>query len=144
MEKYIMYSAKTFILNKAKSTKIFGITLGILLTMLITLASFFIVSPKVIKANTSETSDIVYVDELYNTEDSSINSTNLVILLRYLTGSEDVTPSTLDKLADYDLGVLAVNNKVLNSYRFSLFLQKLNLCTLFHFITIRTKIKELP
>ncbi len=117
-----MYSNKSnsnsIALAKATSNKRgYVIGLGLLLALLMLVASFFVARPMSANAEVTTTptetvsTKSVYVDELWNPEADGFNSENLAILQRYIYGSEDVTPTKINELAEIGLNAEELNSK---------------------------------
>ena len=111
-----MYSNKSNInsiaLAKTTSKKRgYVIGLGLLLALLMLVVSFFVARPFTANAEVTTTPTSVVVGELWNAEESRFNSDNLAILQRYIYGSDLVTPSKIDAMAEEGMDRLALNSK---------------------------------
>ncbi len=111
-----MYSNNTNInsiaLAKTTSRKRgYIIGLGLLLALLMLVASFFVARPLTANAEVTTTPTSVVVGEIWNAEEERFYSDNLAILQRYIYGSDRVTPSKIDAMAEEGVDRLALNSK---------------------------------
>ena len=108
-------SSSVCLAKKATSTrKKLIISLGLILSVLMMLVSFFVINnPMTARAETTTTPAHVTVGELWNAETESFNSSNLAILQRYIYGGEDVRPSYIEEMAKAGLDRTALNAKTL-------------------------------